>query len=237
MPMGLGREAYILLNHILYLFRYAREKLNQPKHSKMLHSSLRACESVQIKLFHRLLNTINIRRKILNATNKQYSCLCGHVYFKNNKTQSTKDIHLKKEYSTINKLVPNSHNSSHGLIPNSNIVYSLSSDHRLVTLLDFKRVHSTHSDQHRQKVVIETSTPKIVIDKVLPVEDEVLSKKDLWWRKIEPYVKLARWDRPIGEMDFIDFLSLKKLVCLQHFFYVYKTIIRLALPSSGHITP
>ncbi|VVC87605.1 unnamed protein product [Leptidea sinapis] len=28
------------------------------------------------------------------------------------------------------------------------------------------RVHSTQSDQHRQKVVIETSTPKIVIDKI-----------------------------------------------------------------------
>ncbi|CAG9790443.1 unnamed protein product [Diatraea saccharalis] len=61
------------------------------------------------------------------------------------------------------------------------------------------RVHSTQSDQHRQKVVIETSEPKIVYDKVLPdklIDERTLSY--LWKRKVDPYVKLARWDRPIG---------------------------------------
>ncbi|XP_050360200.1 4-hydroxybenzoate polyprenyltransferase, mitochondrial-like [Nymphalis io] len=65
------------------------------------------------------------------------------------------------------------------------------------------RVHSTQTDQHRQKVVIETSTPKIVInkikDKVLPDEKDVEANLRLAWReKINPYIKLARWDRPIG---------------------------------------
>ncbi|XP_060808354.1 4-hydroxybenzoate polyprenyltransferase, mitochondrial [Amyelois transitella] len=50
------------------------------------------------------------------------------------------------------------------------------------------RVHSTQSDSHRQKVVIETTVPKIAIDK---------KKLDLW-NTVEPYVKLARWDKPIG---------------------------------------
>ncbi|XP_046976201.1 4-hydroxybenzoate polyprenyltransferase, mitochondrial [Vanessa cardui] len=65
------------------------------------------------------------------------------------------------------------------------------------------RVHSTQSDQHRQKVVIETSTPKIVIhkikDKVLPDEKDVEASLRLAWKdKINPYIKLARWDKPIG---------------------------------------
>ncbi|CAK1592598.1 unnamed protein product [Parnassius mnemosyne] len=67
------------------------------------------------------------------------------------------------------------------------------------------RFHTTHSDQHRQKVVIETSTPKIIIDeierrkKVLPVEKSIdVRLGDLWKNKIDPYVKLARWDRPVG---------------------------------------
>ncbi|XP_045456166.1 4-hydroxybenzoate polyprenyltransferase, mitochondrial [Melitaea cinxia] len=62
------------------------------------------------------------------------------------------------------------------------------------------RVHSTQSDQHRQKVVIETSTPKITIDKIK--NDDADSKKatslSVWKDKIVPYIKLARWDRPIG---------------------------------------
>lgn len=65
------------------------------------------------------------------------------------------------------------------------------------------RVHSTQSDQHRQKVVIETSTPKIVIDKlrmekVLPLEKNVEYRKEFWRDKFMPYAKLARWDKPIG---------------------------------------
>ncbi|KAJ0184161.1 hypothetical protein K1T71_000584 [Dendrolimus kikuchii] len=166
----------------------------------MLHNSLRACERVHVKLFYRI-NTLNVKRKLFNTTNKQYSCLCGHIYYKSNNRQDStshrqKDqiIDLNKEYSTYSKHVPNSEAFRHRLmIPNLNI-----DNHRLIPFLNVKRVHSTHSDQHRQKVVIETSTPKIIIDKVLPVEEEVLKKTDLWWSKIEPYVKLARWDRPIG---------------------------------------
>ncbi|XP_063545081.1 4-hydroxybenzoate polyprenyltransferase, mitochondrial [Cydia strobilella] len=52
------------------------------------------------------------------------------------------------------------------------------------------RVHSTQSD-HRQKAVIETTN---VIDK-LSIDKRGL---ELWRVKIDPYVKLARWDRPIG---------------------------------------
>ncbi|XP_053622921.1 4-hydroxybenzoate polyprenyltransferase, mitochondrial [Plodia interpunctella] len=53
--------------------------------------------------------------------------------------------------------------------------------------LDY-RVHSTQSDSHRQKVVIETTVPKILVDK----------KKFNLWESVEPYIKLARWDKPIG---------------------------------------
>ncbi|XP_063836332.1 4-hydroxybenzoate polyprenyltransferase, mitochondrial [Ostrinia nubilalis] len=63
------------------------------------------------------------------------------------------------------------------------------------------RTHSTQSDQHRQKVVIETTEPKIVIDnKVLPDEKLIDEKtlQEFWKRKVLPYVQLARWDRPIG---------------------------------------
>ncbi|KAL0808784.1 hypothetical protein ABMA28_012464 [Loxostege sticticalis] len=63
------------------------------------------------------------------------------------------------------------------------------------------RTHSTQSDQHRQKVVIETTEPKIVIDnKVLP-DEKILDEKtlqELWKRRVLPYVQLARWDKPIG---------------------------------------
>ncbi|CAH2083299.1 unnamed protein product [Euphydryas editha] len=57
-------------------------------------------------------------------------------------------------------------------------------------------------DQHRQKVVIETSTPKIVLDKIKN-DDESDSKKvdtglNTWKDRIDPYMKLARWDKPIG---------------------------------------
>ncbi|KAG6461583.1 4-hydroxybenzoate polyprenyltransferase, mitochondrial [Manduca sexta] len=58
------------------------------------------------------------------------------------------------------------------------------------------RVHSTHSDQHRQKVVIETTTPKIVLDKL--GIDKREHRKEVWRDKILPYVKLARWDKPVG---------------------------------------
>lgn len=54
--------------------------------------------------------------------------------------------------------------------------------------LDY-RVHSTQSDSHRQKVVIETTVPKILVDK----------KKFNLWESVEPYIKLARWDKPIGK--------------------------------------
>ncbi|XP_068627224.1 4-hydroxybenzoate polyprenyltransferase, mitochondrial [Battus philenor] len=66
------------------------------------------------------------------------------------------------------------------------------------------RFYSIQSDHRRQKVVIETSTPKIIIDKesreeLLPAEKKVdVRLSEFWNEKIIPYVKLARWDRPIG---------------------------------------
>ncbi|KAJ2942489.1 hypothetical protein O0L34_g16094 [Tuta absoluta] len=61
------------------------------------------------------------------------------------------------------------------------------------------RVHSTSSDQHRQKVVIETSNT----DEILRRSADRTSEKSehtlaVWRAKIEPYAKLARWDKPIG---------------------------------------
>ncbi|XP_045782978.1 4-hydroxybenzoate polyprenyltransferase, mitochondrial [Maniola jurtina] len=65
------------------------------------------------------------------------------------------------------------------------------------------RVHSTQSDHHRQKVVIETSTPKIVIDKIKVEkstnENTAETSLALFWReKIDPYIKLSRWDKRTG---------------------------------------
>ncbi|KPJ19530.1 4-hydroxybenzoate polyprenyltransferase, mitochondrial [Papilio machaon] len=66
------------------------------------------------------------------------------------------------------------------------------------------RLYSAQTDQHRQKVVIETSTPKIVIDKK---RNEVLSEENIDVRlstllkKVNPYIRLARWDRPIEEKN------------------------------------
>ncbi|XP_026325346.1 4-hydroxybenzoate polyprenyltransferase, mitochondrial isoform X2 [Hyposmocoma kahamanoa] len=63
------------------------------------------------------------------------------------------------------------------------------------------RIYSTSSDQHRQKVVIETSTPKIVLNKVYEDQKEVQdveSRLEIWKSRIDPYAKLARWDKPIG---------------------------------------
>ncbi|XP_013163306.1 PREDICTED: 4-hydroxybenzoate polyprenyltransferase, mitochondrial [Papilio xuthus] len=64
------------------------------------------------------------------------------------------------------------------------------------------RLYSAQTDHHRQKVVIETSTPKIVIDKtrneVLPDEKSIDIRLSTLWKKVDPYIRLARWDRPIG---------------------------------------
>ncbi|CAH0731206.1 unnamed protein product, partial [Brenthis ino] len=62
------------------------------------------------------------------------------------------------------------------------------------------RIYSTQSDHHRQKAIIETSAPKLVIEKL---NEKVLpgGKSNLhlvWKDKIDPYIKLSRWDRPIG---------------------------------------
>ncbi|KAL4720880.1 hypothetical protein ACJJTC_003014 [Scirpophaga incertulas] len=69
--------------------------------------------------------------------------------------------------------------------------------------VEFKnvRVHSTQSDQHRQKVIIETSEPKIVIDNEKLLREKLVDERtlqELWKIKVDPYIKLARWDRPIG---------------------------------------
>ncbi|KPJ00413.1 4-hydroxybenzoate polyprenyltransferase, mitochondrial [Papilio xuthus] len=70
---------------------------------------------------------------------------------------------------------------------------------------DFPSFHykkKAQTDHHRQKVVIETSTPKIVIDKtrneVLPDEKSIDIRLSTLWKKVDPYIRLARWDRPIG---------------------------------------
>ncbi|XP_023938483.2 4-hydroxybenzoate polyprenyltransferase, mitochondrial [Bicyclus anynana] len=65
------------------------------------------------------------------------------------------------------------------------------------------RVHSTQSDHHRQKVVMETSTPKIVIEKIeiekLAHNKSINRSLSKFWRKnVDPYIKLSRWDKPIG---------------------------------------
>ncbi|XP_045541322.1 4-hydroxybenzoate polyprenyltransferase, mitochondrial [Papilio machaon] len=64
------------------------------------------------------------------------------------------------------------------------------------------RLYSAQTDQHRQKVVIETSTPKIVIDKkrndVLAEEKNIDVRLSTLLKKVDPYIRLARWDRPIG---------------------------------------
>uniref|UniRef100_A0A2H1V2P1 4-hydroxybenzoate polyprenyltransferase, mitochondrial n=1 Tax=Spodoptera frugiperda TaxID=7108 RepID=A0A2H1V2P1_SPOFR len=69
-------------------------------------------------------------------------------------------------------------------------------------ILENTRVHSTQSDQHRQKVVIETTTPKIVYEKleekVLPDHRHIEVSPGFWKEKVDPYLKLARWDKPIG---------------------------------------
>lgn len=64
--------------------------------------------------------------------------------------------------------------------------------------LNIIRIYSTQSDSHRQKVVIQTSAPKIVIDKLNEKADSKKLKL-LWSEKIDPYIKLSRWDRPIGK--------------------------------------
>ncbi|XP_041983562.1 4-hydroxybenzoate polyprenyltransferase, mitochondrial [Aricia agestis] len=62
------------------------------------------------------------------------------------------------------------------------------------------RVYSMHSDQRRQRIVMETSTPKIVINKnkLDKTESIEISTKNVFREKVDPYIKLARWDRPIG---------------------------------------
>lgn len=70
------------------------------------------------------------------------------------------------------------------------------------------RIHSSLSDSKRQKVVLETSTPKIVIDKlpsinnkVLPDENNSIRNKFLEFKDlIDPYLKLMRIDKPIGKL-------------------------------------
>ncbi|CAH0698188.1 unnamed protein product [Spodoptera exigua] len=77
-------------------------------------------------------------------------------------------------------------------------IYLKNTNHRY----EITRVHSTQSDQHRQKVVIETTTPKIVYDKlqekVLPDHRHIDVGPGFWKDKVDPYLKLARWDKPIG---------------------------------------
>ncbi|KOB64581.1 UbiA prenyltransferase domain-containing protein, partial [Operophtera brumata] len=114
----------------------------------MLNTSLRAYKH-HVK---RLLPAKNLITQ--SKLPEQYSCLCGHVYLKPDRT------HLKSDFKM--------------------------------------RVHSTQSDQHRQKVVLETSTPNVIdklrYEKMLPLKED----KVLWIDKIDPYFKLARWDKPIA---------------------------------------
>lgn len=88
---------------------------------------------------------------------------------------------------------------------------------RTIETLSFKpyiRLHSTQSDQHRQKVVLETVTPKIVLEKVSSLEQKVLPddkrEKTVSWRdNVDPYIKLMRLDKPIGKFLIICLLSFK----------------------------
>ncbi|XP_026747849.1 4-hydroxybenzoate polyprenyltransferase, mitochondrial [Trichoplusia ni] len=65
--------------------------------------------------------------------------------------------------------------------------------------INVSRDHSTRND-HRQKAVIETTTPKIVYEKLqeLPNSSQIPTIENFWRDKVDPYVKLARWDKPIG---------------------------------------
>ncbi|RVE45225.1 hypothetical protein evm_010115 [Chilo suppressalis] len=81
------------------------------------------------------------------------------------------------------------------------VVTSCLCQNQRLRIINNVRVHSTQSDQHRQKVVIETSEPKIVIDNSKVLQDKLIDEstlREFWRRKVDPYVKLARWDRPIG---------------------------------------
>lgn len=64
------------------------------------------------------------------------------------------------------------------------------------------RFHSSLSDSRRQKVLLETSTPKIVLEKVIDnkvlPDEKKLSKLSEWREIIDPYLKLMRIDKPIG---------------------------------------
>ncbi|XP_049884260.1 4-hydroxybenzoate polyprenyltransferase, mitochondrial [Pectinophora gossypiella] len=76
-------------------------------------------------------------------------------------------------------------------------VYSNNKYQRYSAFVESLRIHSTSSDQHRQKVVIETSTPEVLareVDKVTEKLKEQLTLRE----RIEPYAQLARWDKPIG---------------------------------------
>ncbi|CAG9133607.1 unnamed protein product [Plutella xylostella] len=64
--------------------------------------------------------------------------------------------------------------------------------------LELIRVYSTQSDHHRQKVVIDTSEPKIVLDKEDKLKTEGRLRSKPLWEHVEPYVHLSRLNKPIG---------------------------------------
>lgn len=130
----------------------------------MLNNTLRGYKKLYTKAFLQLRNIDAVKQHL--SVNQMSSCLCGTLYYKNQRL-----------------------NSIDNRINSKNV-----------------RGYSTQSDQHRQKAIIETTTPKIVIDKirlgkVLP--DQTIDGAGVNLRdKIEPYVKLARWDKPIGELHY-----------------------------------
>ncbi|XP_037966865.2 4-hydroxybenzoate polyprenyltransferase, mitochondrial [Plutella xylostella] len=64
--------------------------------------------------------------------------------------------------------------------------------------LELIRVYSTQSDHHRQKVVIDTSEPKLVLDKEDKLKTEGRLRSKPLWEHVEPYVQLSRLNKPIG---------------------------------------
>ncbi|XP_072947086.1 4-hydroxybenzoate polyprenyltransferase, mitochondrial [Epargyreus clarus] len=122
----------------------------------MLNTTFRGYKKLYTKAFLQLRHIDAVEQ---HTSVSQSSCLCGTLYYKNQRLNSI--------------------------------------DNRISRCV---RVHSTQSDQHRQKAVIETTTPKIVIDKIRL--GKVLPGASIGgvslFDKIEPYVKLARWDKPIG---------------------------------------
>lgn len=144
----------------------------------------------------------SISQKSLDILKKQYTC-CGHIQNNEQNSKATHKnapplLHQKIGHQNVTKpfwLQKRSHQTV-----TEPFYHKKGCSNETQPLWSLKRVHSTHSDQHRQKAVIETSEPSVIdklrFEKIIPIEKE--DRK--LWDIIDPYVKLARWDKPIGKL-------------------------------------